>query len=144
MFMVLSARRGFLHACIFYFLVSIMHEKIQAGWHADLAEIVWIQFYVEPARQKWRPLCCYLCWSLQCRQWRSKLGNWGGPNIHIFVFFLINLFWNQLFLRSVNTNIWILPPLPQLSSLLRHWMSRLIWRLRTWTAYVIAYYFCHI
>jgi hypothetical protein len=43
----------------------------------------------------------------------ANLDNWGGGgNIHIFVFCIINFFWNQLFLRSVNTNIWILPPSP--------------------------------
>ena len=33
-----------------------------------------------------------------------------GVDIHIFVFCVINLFWNVLFLRSVNTNIWIWTP----------------------------------
>jgi hypothetical protein len=36
----------------------------------------------------------------------------GGDHIHIFVFCIINFFWNRLFLRSVNTNIWICPPPP--------------------------------
>jgi hypothetical protein len=46
-----------------------------------------------------------------------------GGRIHIFVFCIINFFWNWLFLRSVNTNIWICPPPPHLSlsSWLRHW-----------------------
>ena len=33
-----------------------------------------------------------------------------GVDIHIFVFCVINPFWNVLFLRSVNTNIWIWTP----------------------------------
>jgi hypothetical protein len=45
-------------------------------------------------------------------QWRRQLDNWGGgrANIHIFVFCIINFFWNRLFLWSVNTNIWIFAP----------------------------------
>jgi hypothetical protein len=50
----------------------------------------------------------------------SIIGGGGGSDIHIFVFCVINFFWNRLFLWSVNTNIWISAP-PQLSSLLRHW-----------------------
>jgi hypothetical protein len=42
---------------------------------------------------------------------RRKIDKWGGgDHIHIFVFCIINLFWNRLFLRSVNTNIWIWSP----------------------------------
>ena len=36
----------------------------------------------------------------------------GGAFIHIFVFCIIHFFWNRLFLQSVNTNIWIMPPPP--------------------------------
>jgi hypothetical protein len=44
---------------------------------------------------------------------RSQLDNWGGGgHIYIFVFCIINFFWNRLFLRSVNTNIWICPRPP--------------------------------
>jgi hypothetical protein len=52
-------------------------------------------------------------------QWRRQLDNWGA-NIHIFVFCIINFFWNRLSLWSVNTNIWIFAPPPQLSSWRRH------------------------
>ena len=47
----------------------------------------------------------------------------GGVNIHIFVFCIINFFWNPLFLWSVNTNIWIFAP-PQLSRWRRHWSAQ--------------------
>ena len=46
-------------------------------------------------------------------QWRRQLDNGGGANMHIFVFCIINLFWNRLFLLSVNTSIYeYSPPLP--------------------------------
>ena len=38
----------------------------------------------------------------KCDQWHRQLDNWGGANIHIFVFCIINLFWNRLFLWSVH------------------------------------------
>ena len=47
-------------------------------------------------------------------QWRSQLDNWGG-HIHIFVFCVINFFWNLLFLRSGNMNIWIWAPPPPIN-----------------------------
>ena len=34
-----------------------------------------------------------------------SLSGGGGANIHIFMLCIINFFWNQLFLRFVNTNI---------------------------------------
>jgi hypothetical protein len=46
------------------------------------------------------------------KQWRIANSIIVGANIYIFVFCLINLFWNQLFLRAANTNTWILPPTP--------------------------------
>ena len=46
------------------------------------------------------------------KQGRSKLDNWGGADIHIFVFCTINFFWNRLFLWCVNTYIWISAPPP--------------------------------
>jgi hypothetical protein len=54
---------------------------------------------------------------LQCR---SKLDNWGGggAHIHIFMFCIINFFWNWLFLWSVNTNIWVSPPIIELATAL--------------------------
>jgi hypothetical protein len=43
----------------------------------------------------------------------------GGAHIHIFVFCVINFFWNRLFLWSVNTNIWIwAPPIIELATAL--------------------------
>jgi hypothetical protein len=57
----------------------------------------------------------------------------GEANIHIFVFTDLKNNWLQRKLIRQNANIWILPPSPQLSSLLRHWllsllnMVRLVW-----------------
>ena len=51
---------------------------------------------------------------------RSLRGGGGGTIIHIFVFRPITFFWNGLFLRSVNTNIWISAP-TQLSIRAQHW-----------------------
>jgi hypothetical protein len=45
----------------------------------------------------------------------------GGAHIHVFVFCVINFFWNRLFLWSVNTNIWIWAPPPPIIELdVRH------------------------
>ena len=43
-----------------------------------------------------------MCTTWTPKQCRSKLDNWGGSDIHIFVFCVINFFRNPL---SVNTNI---------------------------------------
>ena len=48
-----------------------------------------------------------LAWSragvnLGINQWRSQFDNWGGGNIHLFVFCIINFFWNWLFLRCAK------------------------------------------
>jgi hypothetical protein len=86
----------------------------------------WI-LYMLP-RQRFR-VDCFLIHSLYCQnqaahikqllhsrigkcqgQRRRNIDNWGGADIHIFVFCPINFFWNRLFLQSVNTNIWISDP----------------------------------
>jgi hypothetical protein len=48
----------------------------------------------------------------------------GGVYIHIFVFCPMDFFWERLFLRYVNMNIWIYTPPPQLS----HLGTTLLWR----------------
>jgi hypothetical protein len=77
-------------------------------------------FYTKATFTGWTKMS-FTAW----RACRSKLDNWGGAHIHIFVFCVINFFWNRLFLWSVNMNRWIWAPPPhQLSSLLRHWRGR--------------------
>ena len=57
-----------------------------------------------------------MVWYGMVWQCRSKLDNWGA-HIHIFLFCVINLFWNRLFLWSVNTKIWIWAPPPPIIEL---------------------------
>jgi hypothetical protein len=65
----------------------------------------------------------FLLHDIQCR---TQNDNWEGwAHIHIFVFCFINLFWNQLFLWYVNTNIWICAPPPIIVLAIRHW--RYLW-----------------
>ena len=71
----------------------------------------WIYWQI----QRWEGLLTldeWICWYNSCCQMhrRRKIDKWGGDHIHTFVFCIINLFWNRLFLRSVNTNIWIWSP----------------------------------
>ena len=55
---------------------------------------------------------CSAFWPVNCILFSGVASSiiGGGGHINIFVFCVINFFWNRLFLRSVNMNIWIWPP----------------------------------
>ena len=81
--------------------------------------IIWVSkvhFFIHPVFctnfKCERSPCMMVCYSWTGSAKNRIVGK--GAGIHIFVFCIINFFWNRLFLQSVNTNKWICPsPFPQ-------------------------------
>lgn len=64
--------------------------------------------YLFPQHSRTKSADCLLASTLYTGRGRLIID---GASVHMFVFGVINFFWNRLLLQSVNTNIWICAPL---------------------------------